>query len=486
MPAWFLTAQAQASLWETWRNKPEHVKYVRHLDISTACDGEKLIERVGYILRLAENLKSIYISLTLGDRDGGGENIWRALSIFEILARSLQCQPELTLGIFGCGKPAFSTRICIQELLRLKDKLLVMAIHTKPSEQFDPLIFLPRFHQLRELHLDCNGQHYINALTDLAVIFKDINLEILSLYPCEEVKSFPLTIQDLRLLNPKSTLSCLTWAAACDLYGLVELTVECLDTEISKEQHFQFKSTNLRVVDMTLGAAEEATLTRQIIDPIFSKCRSLESIQLTLKTSLSSPTLERLTCSNSSLTSLSIKSAANSITFEELIDRAKHIPNLKSLTLPWPSTIGTRSNNYGQQVSWLSPERYHGNDVPHRLNFSQACLLSLRWPKLRHIEFEIDSKIEARNGYYTWSEFKTWRRHAKTLYPTSSPSMKEYWMVLQLFKMDRFIDGTGLSPCLDICTVFSQLEGTHTVQDRSMQRITLSLSLDQVRKHKNP
>ena len=350
----------------------------------------------------------------------------------------------------------------------------------------NPLIFLPRFHQLHELHLDCNDQRYINAQTDLADIFKDIQLKMLLLYPCEEVKSLPPTVQDLRLLNPKSTLSCLTWTATCDLYDLVELTLECLDTGISKEQYFQFKSTNLRVVYMTLGAAEEPTLTRQIIDPIFSKCRSLESIQLTLKTSLSAPTLGKLITPNSFLTSLSIKSAANSITFEELIDYAKHIPNLKSLTLPWPSTIGTRGNIYGRQVSWLSPERYRGNDFPHHLKFSQAYLLSLRWANLRHIEFEIDSKMEARNEYYTWTEFKNWQREAKQLHPSSSRSMKAYWTLLQRFKMDRFIDRTGLSPCLDICTVFAQLEAIHGIQDRSTRRITLILSLDQVRKHKDP
>ena len=441
---------------------------------------------MGYIIGLADNIQTIYISLTLGDQAGAGEHIWRTLSIFDIFVRSLQSKPELTLEIFGCGKPTLSTKICIQELLRLKDKLQITAIHTKPGEQFDPLIFLPQFHQLRELHLNCNGQHYITAFTDLANIFKDIELKILSLYPCEEVISLPRTVQDLRLLNGKSTLSCLTWAAACDLYDLVELTVECLDTEISKEQHFQFKSINLRVVDVTLGAAEEATLTRQIIGPILSKCRSLESIQVTLKTSLSSQTLEKLTTSNSSLTSLSVKSAANSITFEELIDRAKYIPKLKSLTLPWPSTIGTRSNKYGQQVSWLSTERYHGNDVPHRLSFSQAYLLSLRWPGLRQIEFEIDSTMEARNRYYTWTEFKSWRRYAENIYASNSELMEEYWLLLQLFKMDRFIDPTRISPCLDICTVLSQLEGTSAVQEGPTHQITLSLSLDQVRKHKDP
>ena len=437
-----------------------------------------------YIVRFAENIKTICISLTLGRQPGAGEIIWRAVSVFEILVRSLQSKPELTLEIFGCGKPTLSTRICVQELFRLKNKLAVTAIHMKPSEQLDPLIFLPQFHHLRELHLDCNGQNYITALTDLADIFQNIQLETLSLFPCEEVKSLPQTVRDLRLLNPKSTLSYFTWTATCNLHNLVELTMECFDTEISKEQRFEFNSTNLRVVDMILGAAEEPTLTRQIIDPIFSRCHSLESIQLTLKTSLSSPTLEKLITSNTSLTSLSIKSAANSVTFEELINCAKYIPNLTSLSLPWPSTIGSRSNTYGQQISWLSPERYHGNDVPHRLKFSQAYLLSIRWPKLRHIEFEIDSKMEARNGYYTWNEFDNWRRNPNKSNPSVAAVKKGYWWFLQQFKMDRFIDRTGESPCLDICTVFSQLEGTR--KDRSTQQITLSLSLDQVRKHKDP
>ena len=138
MPTWlFLTVQAQESLWKTWRNNPEQVKYVWHLDISTTCDGDKLTECVEYILRLAENLKTIYISLKMGDRADGSENVWRALSIFEMLASSLKRKPELTLEILGYGKPTLSTRICIQELLRFKDKLSITAIHTKPGEQFE-------------------------------------------------------------------------------------------------------------------------------------------------------------------------------------------------------------------------------------------------------------------------------------------------------------------------------------------------------------
>lgn len=171
------------------------------------------------------------------------------------------------------------------------------------------------------------------------------------------------------------------WSAVCGLEYLGELHFVCTDIErMEQERTFSFKSRNLRQLSGILAAerteAAERTqiVLQQIIKPVLGSCQQLSSIDLHLKTDLSSELLSQL-LSKQSLTDVKLNVDAVSYSFEDLSALPNSLPLLETLKLPWPTSIGFNTNDDDSQTEMcLEPVAAHGIcwnnpppaiDIPH-------------------------------------------------------------------------------------------------------------------------
>ena len=173
---------------------------------------------------------------------------------------------------------------------------------------------------------------------------------------------------------------------------------------------------------------------------------------------------------------IDLSSAACPYTFQEFADRAKTLPNLERLQLPWPASIGVSTNdNDGTEMDWRN-ERDDSQDVPERLTFDQCQALAAKLPKLKEIMFEINTESIA-DAYLTWSG------HIMPVDPGKVDVDKSRYE--QSFKMVTFVDEE--SPCVNICSVFAYSfhRSIYIPDGDEHEEISMSflLSLTQVRRH---
>jgi hypothetical protein len=328
------------------------------------------------------------------------------------------------------------------------------------------LVFLSRFHDLQKLvvwdfSLRDNNEHDMDRFLGRLPLLK------LALYEVEQVASLP---HQLKVLNircggtPPLTNS--VWTATCNLKYLSELDIQCDDTEETQnEEPFVFKSSNLQTLSGTITAKTEEILIQQIIQPIFVSCLYLTSVNLGINCSLS-PIFLIILLSSESLIDVNINSAASPYTFQEFSAHPKTLPNLESLQLPWPASIGIPTNDdEGVVMDWRY-DRDNSQDIPERLTFDQCQRLAAKFPKLDEIVFEMDT--EALNTTY-----QTWIERLQHNMPFDPVTEDVYKLGLdQAFKMGTFFDEE--SPCLDLCSV------QHGNPNTSMM---LCLSLNEIRRH---
>jgi len=301
-------------------------------------------------------------------------------------------------------------------------------------------------------------------------------LQKLTLHETEQVASLPHQLQALNIGSDGTPiLTNSVWAAACNLECLSKLEIECDDTEERQnEEPFVFKSSNLRTLSGSLAAKTEEILRHQIIQPILVSCHHLTSVNIHINSPLSSIFLAVL-LSNESLTDVDISSAASPYTFHEFSALPKTLPNLESLQLPWPASIGIPTNDdEGMVMDWRY-DRDCSQDVPERLMFDQCQRLASKFPKLNEIVFEIDAEA-LYNTYRMWGESF---QHNMSFDPAIDKSCHD-----QTFKMATFIDEE--SPCLNLCSVFvySFADSNYTNQEGEPQMsMRLFLSLNKIRQH---
>lgn len=213
--------------------------------------------------------------------------------------------------------------------------------------------------------------------------------------------------------------------------------------------------------------------SRQHISTVFEACRRLSCADINLPRSV--PAFSIVPASDT-LTSLTITDGCESNTFENLIEFAQKVPNVRQLKSCWPSL-----NN--QQIY-----------TPTRLTDSQAQRLSKAFTKLVEIEFRLD--------YRQWTDYKKQYDFQAPEFQTIPDSLFEnmpvdskqlgfgklsHYFLVQLFEAHLLTDGS--SPCLQICTAFSPSSSPADPPPRLNGFLyaygSVFLSLKQVRRHHN-
>lgn len=303
-----------------------------------------------------------------------------------------------------------------------------------------------------------------------------------------DIDSFPHTLETLNLHGDSELLDNSVWNAICGLRNLRHL--QLVHFEIDRwENSISFQSSNLRSFFANVTTEPETNIVSQMIQPIYQSCRSLTTVELILWTSFSTDFLLRL-LQNPALSSLTVTCyGASPYAFQDLVEGAKNAPNLKKLKLPWPATLGVRSNNTDGSMDWKSP-RDHSMDFPERLTFEQSQQLAASLPKLQQIRFDLDEAEEACNAYWTSDEYPFWPITASKVMPLYLRNIDiEFWrnshyaFLLQSFKKARFLDKR--SDCLNICTVFFHFNDPRQLETKffGLLGISLFLSLAQIRRH---
>ena len=367
-------------------------------------------------------------------------------------------------------------------LLYINDRFSVTRLDVQSEGIQDNLLlqFLAQFHDLQRLDV-WNFRSNDDKEHDMDRFLGGLPLRKLTTRDTEQVASFPHQVQTLKIRHDGEILTNSVWAATCNLKRLSELNIECEDIEDTDEGQDEepiiFKSSNLRTLSGSLTAKTEEILRQKIIQPIFASCRYLTSVELHITSSLSSIFLALL-LSKKTLVNIDVSSSASPYTFQEFAVLPKILPNLESLQLPWPASIGIPTNDdEGTVMDWRY-ERDRSQDVPDRLKFDQCQRLAEKYPKLKEIVFQIDTAEEACNSHWKWTE----PVQHNMPFDAATVDVEESRRA-QSFKIAGFIDEG--SPCLDICSVFLHyFDNNHTDEDGEPQMSsTLFLSLDQIRKH---
>jgi hypothetical protein len=364
-------------------------------------------------------------------------------------------------------------------LLYINDRYSVTRLDVESEGIRNDLVlqFLARFRQLQHL---CVWDFKSNdsSTHDMDRFLRHLSIETLTIYYMNQVASFPHQVRILDI-HDNSILTNSVWTATCNLKHLSELSIECRDLEERQdEQSFIFKSSDLRSLSGSLSTKTEAILRHQIIQPIFSSCQHLTTIELYISSSLSSVLLALL-LSKDTLVDVDVSSPASPYTFQEFADLPKTLPNLRSLQLPWPASIGILTNDDDGTVMDWRYERDHSDDIPERLTFDQCQRLSAKYPNLDEIVFQIDSEEETHNAHWTWMHS---RSHFFDMPLDPAKVDVDKSRRIQTFKMTRFIDEE--SPCLNICSIFCHFDDPSYTDIHELEKsIVIFLALNQVRRH---
>ena len=450
---------------------------MRTLSVKILCNWKlspPFEKRVAYILLHSTNLTRFDLFSNLQ----GNMCRQRLSLIFAVLEKSVS-KPELSFQM--CGSKEANEMV-----LRLKDKLPIIAAHVDSKE----VDFWLQFHQLRYITMWC----FEDRETPIAMdkLLANLPLTKLTVLFPGSVEIFPPQLRCLNLNGiGTSTLQLLTWKAACELRELhtIKVTAEDIKKTDGFPRHLQFQSSQLRRVRLNLNASSETKIKRYIIQPIFKHCHQIESVTVDLYTSISSDFLTWLFSPNETLTFLHVTSTASMFSFRDLIAATKHLPNLKTLTLPWPAPVDSSEEDNGS-IDWPDDVEDHCVDIPERLTFSQCQSLATACPKLNRVEFRVDDSDEAGNHYWIWNKYNvevTSSFRVPLHMPINAKEIeswrKSQYARLQSFKMFRFIDDA--SPCLNICTLFFHFGDTHYPDTEGIiyQSIVLFVDLNQVRRH---
>ena len=126
-------------------------------------------------------------------------------------------------------------------ILQFKDKLPVAKLNTRCDTTIENLEYIAKFHQLERLTIDApqkpNSQ-------DLRKFLGGVPLNKLAILGENPISSFPRSLQILNIYAYDSTLCRTTWMATCNLKGLKELCIVCLDVEQSDGPPCHFESSN--------------------------------------------------------------------------------------------------------------------------------------------------------------------------------------------------------------------------------------------------
>ena len=192
---------------------------------------------------------------------------------------------------------------------------------------------------------------------------RHLPLKELTIYESERFVSFPRQLQTLDIQLDSWVLTDSIWTAARTLKHLSDLIIECSDIEEREdEQPLTFSSSDLRSIFLRISARTEEIIGRLIIQPIFTGSQNLTYVELYVNTSFSSNLLA-LVLSIETLVNVQITSSASPYTFLDLASLPKTLPNLETLRLPWPATIGIPTNDGdGTSMDWRY-ERDHSQDV---------------------------------------------------------------------------------------------------------------------------
>ena len=440
--------------------RPAIIRHIHRLDINPLDEEEEpmdppFAERVHFIIRHASSLrKLVYIVI---DNDQSSNYSVRLLRTCIAALEWAETKPWLSIAT---RRPILGTPLG-DLLLYINDKFSLTKLDVQSEGIHDnPLLeFLSRFHHLRKLEIwnfcsSDNNEH------DMDRFLGHLPLRKLTLFDTEQVASLPHQLQVLNIGSDGSPiLTNSVWTAACNLKCLSELDIQCDDTEETQnEEPFVFKSSNLQTLSGTLTAKTEEILINQIIQPILVNCHHLTSIDLLISSSLSTIFLSVL-LSNESLMYVDITSTASPYTFQEFSALPKTLPNLESLQLPWPASIGVPTNDDEDTVMDWRYDRDRNQDLPDCLTYDQCQRLAEKFPKLNEIVFEMDAEV-LDNTYQMWSESFEDNMPLDPATVDIDKARRD-----QSFKMTIFIDQE--SPCLDLCSVFvcSFGDSNYTDQD---------------------
>ena len=428
-------------------------------------------ERVNFIIRHASGLRK-FRYIVIDDRESSDYSVQVLRTCVAALEWS-ESKPQVSISTRHpiLGQPLEDL------LLYINDRYSVTKLDVQSEGIRDDLLlqFLSRFHQLQELCV-WNFKSDDNNAHDMDRFLRHLSIETLTIYDTDQVASIPHSVRTLSI-HEDSMLTNSVWAATCNLKHLSKLNLECEDLEERQDEEvFIFKSSGLRTLTGSITTKTEEILKQQIIQPIFSSCQHLTTIDLHINSSLSSNLLA-LFLSNETLVDVEVSSVASPYTFQEFADLPKILPNLRDLELPWPANIGIPTNvNGGRMMDWRYL-RNHSDDIPERLTFGQCQRLSAKYPKLNEIVFQIDTEEEARNAHWMFPS----HYFDMPLDPAKVDIDKSRH--IQSFKMARFMDEE--SPCLNLCSVLCHFDDpSDTNHDEELDMsIVIFLSLSQVRRH---
>lgn len=299
--------------------------------------------------------------------------------------------------------------------LELAEKVRITSISTKNCGVPK---FLSNFNNLTYLEIlgDVGNPFEGSSELDMAPIFSNcqVNFVRLGASGLFTVRSFPPTVQTLLIFDRKLTLDQVTWTAVCNLQQLKTLGLSVKAIE-NWNQDLEFKSWfHLQSFFVTVEETATINFEKQIFKSM-RHCSQLTSITLgTPMAPVSTNLAKWLVNTSKALSTLSVDTRIDcDESFKTLIEGAKRLINLDSLTLPWP---------YGPYPA--DAERWTENfqalaDACHRLNI---------------IEFRLKDSDE-------WEKFKL--RNTTT----NTTPIATTFDLLQSFKNTKFVPKTSaLSP----------------------------------------
>jgi hypothetical protein len=430
-------------------------------------------ERVGSIIRNASNLQ--YLSYIAIDHDHSSDF---SVELFQTIITALESsdiKPELSITSRRpiVGKPFGDLLAYISDRFTVKE----LDILSEGTEDAMLLQLLARFPQLQQLVLWFFGLIDSDP-QDMDLALRHLPLKELRIYDSEQFASLPRQVQTLDIQLDDRILTDSLWTAARNLRQLSDLNIECDDVEGREdEQPLIFSSSELRSVSLSLRARTEEIIRRQIIQPIFTSSQHITYIELHTNTSISSNLLA-LVLSIETLVNVEITSTASPFTFLDLASFPKILPNLKSLRLPWPATIGIPTNDDdGMSMDWRNA-RDHSQDVPDRLSFDSCRRLAAQYPKLEDIVFEIDIAGQEGNELLDWIKSSS----ANSIsYPNGLESNR--MKIVRHVNNPSFADER--SPCLNICCIlcYSGPPISALGNEGISEPVFACIFLNQVRRH---
>lgn len=397
-------------------------------------------ERVHFIIRHAFNLR--YFEYIAIDDDPSSNYSVRLLRTCITALEWSERKPTLSIITRRpiLGNPLYDLLLYINE----RFSVTTLDVQSEGTQDNSLLQFLAGFHQVQ--HLVVWNFRFDESEHDMDRFLGHLSLHKLTVHDTEHVASFPHQLNALEIQHHGTIHTNSVWAATCNLTRLTELYMDCEDTEEWRDEHpIIFKSANLQTLSGTLTARTEEILKNQIIQPIFTSCHQLTSLELYINSPLSSNFLALL-LSKETLVDVELSSTASPYTFQEFVGLSKTLPNLERLRLPWPASIGIPTNDdEGTIMDWRYV-RDNSQDIPERLTFEQCQILATKYPKLNEIVFEMNTEALC-------SRYWTWYGPLHDIMPFNPANVEADKIRRdQSFKMATFVDEE--SPCMNICSVF--------------------------------